>query len=93
MKKRDNGMRKTAQTLTLITQLGLVMISAVGMMTALGIWLDRILGTNFLTVICFFFGALGGINGARGMIRQIFGDDKNERKPSSAEQKQEEKHD
>ena len=72
MRKRRDDRKKTLQTLTLITQLGLVMIVSIGMMTALGIWLDRKLGTSFITVILFFVGALAGGQGAYRMVQQIF---------------------
>lgn len=74
MKKRENSKKRTAQTLTLISQLGFIMIAAIGMTTALGIWLDRKLGTNFFTVVLFFLGAIGGAKGAYGMVAQVFGD-------------------
>lgn len=67
--------KKTFQTLSLITQLGLMMIASLGMTTALGIWLDRKLGTSFLTVIFFFLGAVAGVQGIYRMIRQIYGDE------------------
>lgn len=83
MKQRRDDKKKTFQTLTLITQLGLVMIVAIGMTTALGIWLDRKLGTSFITVIMFFLGAAGGCQGVYRMVKQIFRDEdgKNDNTP------------
>lgn len=75
MRQKGDDKRKTFQTLTLITQLGLIMITAIGMTTALGVWLDHKLGTSFLTVILFFVGAVGGAQGVYRMINRIFGDD------------------
>ncbi|MCM1026861.1 MAG: AtpZ/AtpI family protein [Roseburia sp.] len=75
MRPRKDDKKKTFQTLTLITQLGLIMITAIGMTTALGVWLDHKLGTSFLTVILFFVGAVGGAQAAYRTINQIFGDD------------------
>lgn len=72
MRQRKDDKRKTFQTLSLITQLGLVMIVSIGMATALGIWLDRKLGTAFITVILFFLGAVAGGQGAYRMMKQIF---------------------
>ena len=51
MRKRENDKKKTMQTLVLISQIGLVMIAAIGLGTACGVWLDRKLGTSFLTVV------------------------------------------
>ena len=75
MRQRKDNRKKTFQTLTLITQLGLIMIVAMGMTTALGVWLDRRLGTSFLTVVLFFVGAAGGVQAVYRMVQQIFGDE------------------
>lgn len=75
MRQRRDDRKKTFQTLALVTQLGLIMIVAIGMTTALGVWLDRRLGTSFLTVVLFFVGAAGGVQGVYRVVKQIFGDD------------------
>lgn len=75
MKNKGDDKRTTVQMLTLITQLGLVMIVSVGMTTALGIWLDGLFGTSFITVIFFFIGAVAGMQGAYRMMGQAFKDD------------------
>ena len=80
MRKRENDKKKTMRTLVLISQIGLVMVAAIGIGTAFGVWLDRKLDTSFLTVIFFFLGCLGGVQGAYGMIVQIFGGDDQEKK-------------
>lgn len=72
MRQRKDDKKKTFQTLSLVTQLGLVMIVSIGMATALGIWLDSKLGTAFITVILFFLGAVAGGQGAYRMMKQIF---------------------
>lgn len=76
MKQRKDDKKKTLQALALVSQLGLVMIVSIGMTTALGIWLDRRLGTSFITVILFFVGAAGGIQGVYGMVKQFDRDEK-----------------
>ncbi len=75
MKQRGDDRKKTFQTFSLITQIGLVMIVAIGMTTALGVWLDRKLGTSFITVIMFFLGAAGGCQGVYRIVKQIFKDE------------------
>lgn len=75
MKHRDDDKRETFKLLPLITQLGLVMISSVGMTTALGIWLDRRLGTSYITVILFFVGAVAGCQGAYRLVKKIYRDE------------------
>lgn len=72
MRQRKDDKKKTFQTLSLVTQLGLVMIVSIGMATALGIWLDAKLGTTFITVILFFLGAAAGGQGAYRMMKQVF---------------------
>jgi len=71
MRQRKDDRKKTIQALSLVTQLGLVMIVSIGLTTALGIWLDRKLGTSFLTVVLFFVGALAGGQGAYRLIKQF----------------------
>lgn len=83
MRRRKDDKKKTFQTLSLITQLGLVMIVSVGMASALGIWLDRRLGTSFITVILFFLGAVAGGQGAYRMMKQIFKEEDDERDKTS----------
>lgn len=83
MRQRKDDKKKTFQTLSLVTQLGLVMIVSVGMTTALGIWLDRRLGTSFLTVILFFLGAVAGGQGAYRMVKQVFKEEDEERDETS----------
>lgn len=77
MKHYKNDRKKTFQALAMITQLGLVMIVSIGMTTALGIWLDKKLGTSFLTVILFFLGAAAGAQGVYRMVKQF--DEKDEK--------------
>lgn len=83
MRQRKDDKKKTFQTLSLITQLGLVMIVSIGMASALGIWLDRRLGTSFITVILFFLGAVAGGQGAYRMMKQIFKEEDDERDKTS----------
>ncbi len=72
MKHRRDNKKETFQVLTLITQVGLVMISSIGMSTALGLWLDARLGTSFITVILFFMGAVAGCQGVYRLGKKIF---------------------
>lgn len=75
MKQRKDDKRKTFQALTLVTQLGLIMISSVGIAMWLGMWLDEKLGTSFLTVVMFFLGAIAGFQAAYRMVKQMFRDE------------------
>ena len=75
MKRYREDKRKTFQTLALITQLGLIMISSVGIASWIGVWLDRKLGTSFITVVMFFLGAIAGFQAVSRMVRKIFRDE------------------
>lgn len=75
MKQRKDDKRKTFQALTLVTQLGLIMISSVGIAMWLGMWLDEKLGTSFLTVVMFFLGAIAGFQAAYRTVKQMFRDE------------------
>lgn len=75
MKQRKDDKKKTVQMLSLITQLGLVMLVSIGMTTALGVWLDKKLGTYFITIVLFFLGAVAGGQAVYRMIKQTFDDD------------------
>lgn len=79
MRQRKDDKVKTLQMLTMVSQLGLVMLVSVGMTTALGIWLDKRLGTCFITVIMFFLGAAAGASAIYRMVKRIYGEDENER--------------
>lgn len=70
MRHRKDDKKETFRILPFITQFGLVMISSVGMTTALGLWLDRRLGTSFITVILFFVGAIAGCQGIYRLVKK-----------------------
>lgn len=72
MKRRKNDNRTTFQTLTLITQLGLTMIVSIGMACAVGIWLDRRLGTSWVTILMFVLGTIAGGQSVYRLIRKIY---------------------
>lgn len=75
MKKRKNDDRIVYQSLAMITQFGLNMIVPICLMSALGIWLDRKLGTSFLTVVLFAAGAVAGGQNIYRMARRMYGEE------------------
>ncbi len=75
MRQRKDDRKKTVRAFMLVTQLGLIMIVSMGMTTTLGIWLDRKLGTSFITVILFFVGAVAGGQSVYRMVKQFDEDD------------------
>lgn len=71
---KPNDNRTTFQTLALVTQLGFIMIASIGMPSALGIWLDKKLGTAWITILMFVVGAIAGVQSVYRMIQKIYGD-------------------
>lgn len=75
MKRRSpDHLRTTFQPLILVTQIGLTMIVSIGMPVALGVWLDRKLGTFWITILMFVIGAAAGAQSAYRMIQKMYDD-------------------
>lgn len=72
MKKEKPYDRTVYQSLTMIFQFGINMIVPIAMMTVLGIWLDRKLGTGYLTIVLFIVGAVAGGQNVYRMARGIY---------------------
>lgn len=79
MKRHERDRRKVFQSLALVTQLGLNMIVSIGLACALGIWLDRKLGTSYITIILFVLGAIAGGQCIYRMVQKMYGDGKRSR--------------
>ncbi len=80
------------RSLVLITQFGINMLVPIGMMTALGIWLDNRYHTPFWTVLLFFAGAIAGGQNIYRMAKKIYGeDDREEKNPAHAKHRDTEK--
>jgi len=60
------------QSLVLISQFGINMLVPIGMMSALGIWLDDRYGTSFWTIILFFAGAVAGGQNVYRMAKKVY---------------------
>lgn len=81
MSKRSKRYEKSVfQALALVLQFGLNMLVPVCMMMALGIFLDRKLGTSWLTIVLFFVGAVAGAQNVYRMAKRVY--DKSEQKKS-----------
>ena len=61
------------QSLALITQFGMNMLVPIGMMSALGIWLDKKLDASIFTIFLFFVGALAGGQNVFRMAKKVYG--------------------
>lgn len=66
------------QSLVLISQFGINMLVPIGMMSALGIWLDSRYQTSFWTILLFFAGAIAGGQNVYRMAKKVYEKDKKE---------------
>ncbi len=64
--------RTVFQSLALISQFAITMVVPIGLMFAAGYWLDRRLGTSYITVVFFFIGALAGFGNVYRLARRIY---------------------
>ncbi len=67
------------QSLSMVMQFGLNMIVPICIMTALGVWLDRKLGTSFITIILFVMGAAAGGQNIYRMAKSLYGSEEQDR--------------
>ncbi len=72
------------RSLALITQFGINMVVPIGMMSALGIWLDRGFGTSFWTIVLFFVGAVAGAQNVYRMAKRVYAGTSAEEKSGEA---------
>ncbi len=70
------------RSFALIMQFGINMLVPIGMMSALGIFLDRKLGTSYLMVLLFFVGAIAGAQNVYRMAKRVY-EEPAERKSAS----------
>lgn len=78
--------RSVFRSLVLISQFGINMVVPIGMMTALGVWLDGRLHTGWITIVLFFAGALAGGQNVYRMAKRFFSE--HERSDRDAERKE-----
>lgn len=72
MKRKKHFDKNVYRSLTLITQFGVNMLVPICMMSALGIFLDRKLGTSYWMVILFFVGAIAGGQNIYRMAKKMY---------------------
>ncbi len=81
--RRDRGRydRSVYRAFALVMQFGINMLVPIGMMSALGVFLDRKLGTSYIMVLLFFVGAIAGAQNVYRMAKRVYEADPEERKP------------
>lgn len=86
MDRRKKGGQKNDKNvyraLVMVTQFGINMLVPIGMMCALGIWLDKRLDTSYWTTLLFFAGAVAGGRNIYRMAKQVY--DGQEKKESDS---------
>lgn len=75
-KKQDKSVYRA---LTMIMQFGINMLVPIGILSWLGILLDRRCGTSFFMVLFFFIGAVAGFQNIWRMARTVYREDSGEK--------------
>ncbi len=78
------------RSLMMVTQFGINMLVPIGIMCALGIYLDGKFHTGYITLICFVVGAVAGGQNVYRMAKRIFDEEAKEQHSPEAEAKLEE---
>lgn len=73
-KKREN--REMIHALTMILQIGLAMITCMGISFGIGYYLDRLLGTKFWIMIFLLIGIMASIRSLFILTKQVRSSDK-----------------
>lgn len=69
---RDKRYHKSVfRSFTMILQIGINMLVCIGMMTALGIYLDKKCNSSFWMIIFFVIGALAGLQSSYRMLKRV----------------------
>lgn len=63
-------MKQAFKIISFITQFALIMILSTGACFFGGLYLDKVLGTGFISIIGFFLGAIGGCVGVWRLIKK-----------------------
>lgn len=74
MARRKKYDKSVYRALALITQFGINMLVPIFLLSFLGIWLDKKLGTSYLMILFFFIGALAGFRNIYVMAKHIYED-------------------
>lgn len=72
MKRHEEDKGVVMQSLAMVMQVGLNMIVPIGMLTALGIWLDRRFDTSWITIVLFAAGAVAGAQNVYRMVKHVY---------------------
>ncbi len=72
MRKDKPYDKSVYRSLVLIMQFGINLLVPIGMLTALGIFLDQRFNLGYMTILLFFVGAVAGGQNVYRMAKQIY---------------------
>ena len=78
MKKKVNK-REIAETISLITQIGINMIVPICIMVALSVWIDNTYGIKWISVPLIIIGILSGYSSVYRLVKKYIKKDKNKK--------------
>ena len=78
MNRQKKSDKKVFQALILVSQFGINMLVPMGLMLWLGMWLDNKFQTSWLTILCFFLGAIAGFQNIYKMSRNLMQSERDE---------------
>lgn len=71
-KNKGHYSKSVYRAFVLVMQFGINMLVPICMMSALGIFLDKKLGTSFLMILFFFIGAIAGGQNVYRMAKHVY---------------------
>lgn len=77
--RKDKQDKSVYRALVLIMQFGINMLVPIGIMSWLGILLDRRCGTSFFMVLFFFIGAIAGFQNIWRMAKSVYDDESHDK--------------
>lgn len=85
--RKDKQDKSVYRALVLIMQFGINMLVPIGIMSWLGILLDRRCGTSFFMVLFFFIGAVAGFQNIWRMAKSVYDDGPHDKNTDRREKK------
>ncbi len=88
MKHKKPYDKSVYRSLVLISQFSINMLVPICMLTVLGVFLDRRLGTSYITIILFFVGAVAGAQGVYRLAKNTYNEEEQQDKAADTQTNQ-----
>lgn len=85
MGRHKENNRTVYRSLAMVTQFSLNMLVPIGMMSALGVWLDGKLGTSFITIVLFMVGAIAGGQNIYRMAKRMCDEEEQQKEQGASD--------